>query len=88
MINVSLKVSAGHSCTSSADVIFLLDASDSWHETGFRQQKKFAADLSEMFSLGPLFFRFGAIVFGTQIDKRFDLKNYSDHESLTNVRNR
>ncbi|XP_059162205.1 collagen alpha-6(VI) chain-like isoform X2 [Physella acuta] len=79
------QLSAGKSCTSSADIIFLLDSSDSWHETGFGLEKQFAADLSEMFSLGPLFFRFGAIVFGTQIDKRFDLKNFSDHESLTSA---
>ncbi|XP_012938709.1 uncharacterized protein LOC101849054 [Aplysia californica] len=73
-------------CTPLADIILVMDSSGSinYADPGnYDQQLDFAANLTQNFDLGPNDVRFGAVIFAGDINKLFDLKDYSDHKSLT-----
>ncbi|CAL1528433.1 unnamed protein product, partial [Lymnaea stagnalis] len=65
-----------------ADVILVLDSSSSIGYSNYQTQLQFAANLTQNFRLGPNDVRFAAIIFGTGVQKLFDLSTHSDHAQL------
>ncbi|XP_012942445.2 collagen alpha-1(XX) chain [Aplysia californica] len=49
----------------------------------YDRQLDFAANLTQNFDLGPDDVRFGGVIFSDTAEKLFDLKDYSDHENLS-----
>ncbi|KAH9509841.1 hypothetical protein Btru_045385 [Bulinus truncatus] len=65
-----------------ADIIFVLDGSSSIGYPDFYKQLLFTANLTKSFRVGANDVRFGALTFGTSVQKLFDLGTYNDHTSL------
>ncbi|CAL1528436.1 unnamed protein product [Lymnaea stagnalis] len=66
-----------HNNESYADVIIVMDSSESIGYNNWRKQLDFAASLTSNFRIGPNDMRFAAISYGTVVHKLFDLKSYS-----------
>ncbi|BFZ12371.1 hypothetical protein BsWGS_15410 [Bradybaena similaris] len=61
-----------------ADVIFVLDSSNSIADADYERELTFVADVTSSFTLGIQHMLFGALVFGTETVKLFDLKDFND----------
>ncbi|KAH9505515.1 hypothetical protein Btru_057486 [Bulinus truncatus] len=70
--------------TTKADIIFIIDGSTSIGNRKWKNQTQFAASVTQYFSVDPNV-RFGAVVFHKYAEKKFDLKDHYDHESLSNA---
>ncbi|KAH9505516.1 Collagen alpha-5(VI) chain [Bulinus truncatus] len=70
--------------TTKADIIFIIDGSTSIGNRKWKNQTQFAASVTQYFNVDPNV-RFGLVVFHKYAEKKFDLKDYSDHKSLSNA---
>ncbi|KAH9492892.1 hypothetical protein Btru_032557 [Bulinus truncatus] len=73
-----------NTCTSLkvADIIIVMDSSTSIGANNFREQLRFAANLTQNFAIGPNDVRFAALTFGSTVNKLFDLDSYSSHDAI------
>ncbi|XP_076435209.1 matrilin-1-like [Babylonia areolata] len=65
-----------------ADVVFLLDSSNSIWGPDFRRQLSFVKDVVAMFQIGENATRVGLVTFNDQVDLQFNLKRYHQKEHL------
>ncbi|CAG5120467.1 unnamed protein product, partial [Candidula unifasciata] len=72
-----------HCPAMSADIILVMDASGSIVSTTFKYLLYFLSRLLTAFNIGPNNVRVAAIVFSKTANKVFDLKTYSDYESVS-----
>ncbi|XP_045215666.2 cartilage matrix protein-like [Mercenaria mercenaria] len=67
-----------------ADVVFILDSSNSIWPGDFAKQTKFVSKVSQEFDIGPgpTQTRVGVLTFGHEVWRKFDLKDHTDVKSL------
>uniref|UniRef100_A0A0B6XY64 VWFA domain-containing protein n=1 Tax=Arion vulgaris TaxID=1028688 RepID=A0A0B6XY64_9EUPU len=70
-------------CTTTSDIIFLLDSSGSMGEENNALQLSFASKIAAHFVIGTSNSRFGAVLFSDIPEKIFDLNRYSNSKDLT-----
>ncbi|CAG5131631.1 unnamed protein product, partial [Candidula unifasciata] len=70
-------------CTALVDIIFVLDASGSMGSPKFKTQQTFVAKLTHHFTVGPNGALFGGLLFSTDVEKLFDLKNVTSRTDVT-----
>lgn len=74
-------------CNKPADVVFILDSSNSIWRKDFKKQTKFVADLVKQFNVGqsPTQTRVGILLFGHEVWPKIQLKNEYNATGLANA---
>ncbi|XP_059162207.1 uncharacterized protein LOC131945194 [Physella acuta] len=65
-----------------ADIILVMDSSSSIGYSNYQKQLTFAANLTDNYNIGESAVKFGAISYGTEIVKIFDLKDHQNHAAI------
>ncbi|XP_059164377.1 collagen alpha-6(VI) chain-like [Physella acuta] len=69
------------------DIVFLSESSKFITEPNFKKQQKFYSDITNSFILGEKNALFGAVSYGDDVKKAFDLKTYVLHKPLSEAIN-
>lgn len=65
-----------------ADVVFMLDSSNSIWGPDFRRQLRFVEDVVSMFQIGENATRVGLVTYNDHVDMQFNLKRYYEKDQL------
>ncbi|GFS04086.1 von Willebrand factor [Elysia marginata] len=81
-----VSVVAGKRCDVPADVVFLMDASDSITETQWEEERNFVLELIESLEVERTAIHVGVIVYSTNIGlvRRYTTVNTGRHDDLRN----
>ncbi|KAK3600430.1 hypothetical protein CHS0354_023639 [Potamilus streckersoni] len=67
------NMSRGKICDVPADIVFLMDGSDSIHPSDWNRQTNFVANLINNLQIGPTTIHAGVVVYSSQIGETIDL---------------
>ncbi|XP_060778334.1 collagen alpha-6(VI) chain-like isoform X3 [Neoarius graeffei] len=83
-VDKSIRYTLKQGCiqTEEADIYFLIDHSESIHQSDFKDMKKFILEFLLMFTIGPTQVRVGVVKFASEPTLEFKLNEYNDRASL------
>ncbi|CAG5118377.1 unnamed protein product, partial [Candidula unifasciata] len=69
-------------CDAKADILFILDSSDSININNYNEVLDFVVNLTRSFNVGPQAFQFANVIFSDAAQEAFDFTKHTNHTSL------